>query len=346
MEYTNIREFVSVKLSDIDAYIFAMKIKDVLPLYYVAVRGRDNVEGAVQRVLNKRRINSIKNFVLEGNMFFNSFILNWVDPNFPIQLENNILRIPQVSSGAQVIDGQHRLEGIKQAVEEKPEIEEQSVIIVLVQNLKTADAARIFLNINTEQKPVPNSLVYDLFGEVRSKDYYIVRAKDIATKLHEDPESPYYQCIKLPGSAQGVGKVDLSTVVNALKQYTVDSGVFSEYHINDYELQYRVICNFFNVIKSCYDKEASWLKASNPFMGNSGCYAAIDFLCKDLIPKCAEKKSFEEKTIRELIPLEDGGLLYKEELKNKQGKEQRNIVYQYLKAALLKDVPTQNEYKF
>ncbi len=40
------------------------------------------------------------------------------------------------------------------------------------------------------------------------------------------------------------------------------------------------------------------------------------------------------------------GLLYKDELKNKQGKEQRNIVYQYLKSALLKDVPAQNEYKF
>lgn len=79
MKYTNIKEFVSVKLGEIDAYIFPMKIKDVLPIYYVAVRGRDNVEGAVQRVLNKRRISSIKNFVLEGNMFFNSFILNWVD---------------------------------------------------------------------------------------------------------------------------------------------------------------------------------------------------------------------------------------------------------------------------
>lgn len=58
------------------------------------------------------------------------------------------------------------------------------------------------------------------------------------------------------------------------------------------------------------------------------------------------KRSFEEKTIRELIPLDEAGLLYKEDLRNKQGKEQRNIVYQYLKSALLKDVPMQNEYKF
>lgn len=81
-------------------------------------------------------------------------------------------------------------------------------------------------------------------------------------------------------------------------------------------------------------------------MGNTGCFAAITFLCKDLIPKCAEKKSFEQKTIKDILPLDEMGLLYKEDLKNKQGKEQRNIVYQYLKSALLKDVPTQNEYRF
>ena len=48
----------------IKAYIYISKVKDILPIYYVAVRGRDKVEGAVQRVLNKRRISSIKNFIL------------------------------------------------------------------------------------------------------------------------------------------------------------------------------------------------------------------------------------------------------------------------------------------
>ena len=346
MNYITIDDFISTKLGDIDSFIFSMKVKDILPIYYVAVRGRDSVEGAVQRVLNNRRIGSIKKFILEGNMFFNSFILNWVDQNYPVIVSDGVLQIPQVSASAQVIDGQHRLEGLKQAVEENHEIGEQSVVVVLVQNLTTAEAAKIFLNINTEQKPVPSSLVYDLFGEVRSKDYYIVRAKDIATKLHNDPDSPYYQCIKLPGSAQGVGKVDLSTFVNALKQYTTDDGVFSEYNLNDYERQYKTICNFFSAIKYYYEKDGIWLKAANPFMGNSGCFAAIDFLCKELIPKCAEKKSFQIDTIKSLLPLDEIGLIDKDELKNKQGKEQRNVIYKYLKSALLKDTPDQDEYSF
>ena len=100
MNYIVIDDFTSAKLGDIDAHIFSMKIKDVLPLYYVAVRGRDNVEGAVQRVLNKRRVGSIKNFVLDGNMFFNSFILNWVNSDYPVVIHDGKLKIPQVSAGA------------------------------------------------------------------------------------------------------------------------------------------------------------------------------------------------------------------------------------------------------
>jgi DGQHR domain-containing protein len=272
------------------------------------------------------------------------FILNWVDDNFSIEIKQNQLVIPQVPSGAQVIDGQHRLEGLRQAYEIKAEIGEQSIIILLAQHLTTPEAARIFLNINTEQKPVPNSLVYDLFGEVKEKNYYIVRATDIAYKLHEEPESPYYQCIKMPGAS--IGKIDLSTVVNAIKQFTKEEGIFDEYNLQDFESEYKIISNFFALLRMYYEQEGSWLKTCNPFMTNAGCYAGIEFMCKELIPKCVERRSFEKNTIKELIPLEKDGLLYKDELKNKQGKEQRSIVYQYMKSALLKDVPAQNEYKF
>ena len=346
MRTIEIDQYITVKLGETKAFVFSMKVEDLLPMYYVAVRGRDDVEGAVQRVLSKRRISSIKNFILEGNTFFNMFILNWVDNNYPIKIKRNKLCISQVSAGAQVIDGQHRLEGLKQAYEHNSQIGEQQIIILLAQHLTTQEAAKIFLYINTEQKPVPDSLVYDLFGEVKEKDYYIVRANDIAKKLHEEPESPYYQCIKMPGAFKGVGKVDLSTIVNAIKQFTKENGIFDEYHLRDFESQYKIISNFFSVLRSYYEQEGKWLKLCNPFMTNAGCYAGIEFMCKELIPKCVERKSFEQSTIRDLIPLQNDGLLYKDELKNKQGKEQRSIVYQYLKSALLKDIPEQNEYRF
>lgn len=346
MEYIVIDKYMKTKLGDVQAYIFTAKVKDILPIYYVAVRGRDDVEGAVQRVLNRRRINSIKDFILDGNMFFNTFILNWTDTNYSLIVDDSFIKIPIVNGGAQVIDGQHRLEGLKRAVDERDEVGEESIIIIMTEKMSTQAAARIFLNINTEQKPVPKSLVYDLFGEVKDKNSYIVRATDIANELNDNPDSPYYQCIKKPGSSQGVGKVDLSTVVNALKEYTGDEGVFQQYHFDDYEVQYKIVINFFLVIKKYYAKEGCWLKNINPFMSNAGFYAGIKFLCEDLIDRCVEKKSFEQATISNLLNLDDIGLLYRDDIKNMQGKEQRNEIYKYLKNSLLREVPEQNEYKF
>ena len=49
---------LSTEFGEIPAYTFSMKVKDLIPMYYVAVRGKDKEEGAVQRVLNSRRIST------------------------------------------------------------------------------------------------------------------------------------------------------------------------------------------------------------------------------------------------------------------------------------------------
>ena len=92
MEYIVIDKYMKTKLGDVQAYIFTAKVKDILPIYYVAVRGRDDVEGAVQRVLNRRRINSIKDFILDGNMFLNTFILNWTDTNYSLIVDDSFIK--------------------------------------------------------------------------------------------------------------------------------------------------------------------------------------------------------------------------------------------------------------
>lgn len=68
---------IKTKFGNIEFLTLAMKVKTVLQLSYIAVRGKDDEEGAIQRVLSKQRIKSIKEFVLSGNIFMNTFILNW-----------------------------------------------------------------------------------------------------------------------------------------------------------------------------------------------------------------------------------------------------------------------------
>ena len=108
--------YVKSIIGEINIFTFPMKVKDLVQISYVAVRGRDKEEGAVQRVLNRSRISSIKQYVLDGNMFVNTFVINWTDQKITPIFEDGTVRFPYVFSSAQLIDGQHRLEGLKEAM--------------------------------------------------------------------------------------------------------------------------------------------------------------------------------------------------------------------------------------
>jgi hypothetical protein len=89
MTETSSYKYLQASFGEVPTYTFTMKVRDVLTIYYVAVRGKDKEEGAVQRPLNTRRISDIKEFILEGHTFFNSFILNWTDNNYKPQPEKD-----------------------------------------------------------------------------------------------------------------------------------------------------------------------------------------------------------------------------------------------------------------
>ena len=340
--------FFKTSFADIPAYTFSMKVKDLLQIHYVASRGIDREEGAVQRVLNKRRIMSIQNYVLEGNIFFNSFIINWTDENYSPEFKGQNISIPLVDASAQVIDGQHRLAGLGEAIKEKEVIGEDEVIVTLCEKLTTAQAAKIFLNINTEQKPVPKSLVYDLFGEVVDNvNHAIVRASDIAKDLNDNPDSPYYKLIKFPGTPRGVGCIELSTFVDTLKPHLSRGGVFYRVNLENYNRQRDVINNFFSAIKEYYMHEKLWnSKMKNPFLKAAGFNGAMDFFTDTLIVKCAENKSFSIKTIKKIIGLDKTNLITWDDLSGMDGKTARKTVKDYLSKNLLASLPDQEEYEF
>jgi DGQHR domain-containing protein len=340
--------FLKASFGDTPTYTFTMKVKDVVSIYYVAVRGIDKEEGAVQRVLNKRRISDIKDFILSGHTFFNSFILNWTDSNFQPELVDEKISLPILNSSAQVIDGQHRIAGFEAAIEEDEAVGERDIIITLCMHLTTQKAAEIFLNINTEQKPVPKSLMYDLFGEVIDDETHAVnRSTDIARYLNEDPESPLYKLIKFPGSPRGVGSIELSTFVASIKEHLKPGGTFSVYKLNTLDHQKVVITNFFKSIRDFYSTQKIWSsKTKNPFLKAAGFNGAIDFLTNSLIHRCAERSSFSVDTISKIISFESEDILTWDDLKGLDGKTSRKRVKDSLEANLLKSLPTQDKYEF
>lgn len=349
MDNLNIIQYLHINLGKIPAYVFMMKVKDLQFVSYTAVRGRDKEKGAVQRVLSPIRLRSIEDYILKGNTFYTPFFVNWTNDNNSVNVTPEAIQIPYLPNSAQILDGQHRLAGFERAIQKKQEIENTEVLIVLTIELDTKDAASVFLNINTEQRPVPKSLIYDLFGVINedSPNLPLVRAKDIAMYLQKDDSSPYQDFIKLPGAKRGVGVIDLSTVVNAVKPLLEDDGAFRRSNIETLENQVSVIINYFNAIKVSYSKGGHWYsKSSNPFFTNAGFIAAVNVLSLSVIPKCVEKKDFTQLHIENILNLNPDSLMLRSDIKNVDGKAQRKMIASYLEDSINNNVPEENAYKF
>ena len=235
----------------------------VVNISYAAIRGQSDEPGAVQRILNPSRISSIKQFTLKVGDFPGAIILNWVNKENPIQRSDNKLSFKLVGRSAQIIDGQHRLAGIRAAIEEDEKINALQLPVAIYENLTTRECADIFLSINTEQKTAPRSLVFDLYGLASEPtiDAAALRARDIAIFLNEEESSPYRDLIKLPGAPRRKGGIALSTAVTALKDLVEDRGNLEQIGATELELQRRIILNYFSVLAEKYGDEGKLLEA-------------------------------------------------------------------------------------
>lgn len=297
---------------------------------YASVRGQSNEEGAVQRILNSRRITNIKNFTLEGGDYPGAIILNWINKDNLLQKINNTIVFKNMPQSAQLIDGQHRLAGIKAAIVERESISTLELPVAIYENLSTKECADIFLSINTEQKTVSRSLVFDLYGVASQPviDRAAVRARDIAMFLNETPESPFHEQIKFPGSPTRKGGIALSTVVTTIKPLVEEKGSFEQIGVSELEMQKQIILNFFIAIKQKYDQD--WYVKTNAFNYAAGFAGAMEFLQLKILPYCNLKSSFKIEIIDSVININKSNLIHQDEVKGMGGKDAQKQIYQRL----------------
>ena len=297
---------------------------------YVAVRGQTTEEGAVQRVLNQRRIGSIRDFTLARGDYPGAIVLNWLSDKNPLMKNGNELSFEIEQGSTQIVDGQHRVAGIRAAILVDESVAELELSVAIYENLNTQECANIFLSINTEQKPVDRSLVFDLYGIASESvvDAAAVRARDIAMFLNDSKDSPYRGLIKLPGEPRRKGGIALSTVVSAIKPLVEGKGNFEQLGIPELEGQKQIILNLFEVLCAKYGDD--WYENKNVFQYAAGFVGAIEFLKTKLIPYCNMKRSFEQETISNVLKLRKENLMLQSEVKGMAGSEASNRVFEHL----------------
>jgi DNA sulfur modification protein DndB len=312
--------FIPMEQQGKSFYLISLPAADLVRVSYVARRGVDEEEGAVQRLLNPSRIASIRDFILAGGLFPTSIVLNWADVASAPVVRSNKLVLEYKPRCAQIIDGQHRVLGLAAAIEKKKNFGQFQVPVSLYSGLTTKECADIFLSINTEQKPVHRSLVFDLYSV--ASDYIVdppaLRASDLASELNENNESPFHGFIKFPGASVGQKGLALSTVVSSVKPLVDTNGVFEQVGLSELQMQSRFLMNFFKVLRDAYGAE--WESTSNVFRMAAGFVGAIEFIKNKLVVHCNIKGDFTEAAIAKVMKISSGSIIRRDIIEGLQGR--------------------------
>lgn len=188
-------------------YITKLKANILASIVNVTPRSAKNDEG-IQRVESKKRIKEISDYCSDPDATFPTPIIISIYDNANITKLDQFFQIDTRSSVkiGEVIDGQHRLKGIK----DSGYSEEFELLVVLMFNLTEEEKAYVFSIINSKQTKVSSSLIYDLFSLSQHRSP-AKTAHEIARSLNRNLESPFYKRLKMLGrKVEGEEKATLS----------------------------------------------------------------------------------------------------------------------------------------
>ena len=163
------------------------------------VRRDEDGEG-IQRALSEERSKAIAKYCQDPDAAFPTPIILAVKEEDVISVKGmeNIpglyeLVFDDKKHFAEILDGQHRVEGIKLAGGF-----ETDLMIVVMFDLTEEEKAYIFSTINSNQTKVDKSLIYDLFELSAERSPYKT-CHEIARIMNSDRQSPFYGRLKMLG---------------------------------------------------------------------------------------------------------------------------------------------------
>ena len=240
--------------------------------------GPKNTEG-YQRAVAPRRIKDLAKYLVEGYAVLPSSILlckrkessgkknslKFKQNNTLIELGSHMGTL-EIPSGCElwIVDGQHRLQGLKEAVETGEEnLNNYMLPVVILQDLKRIEEMRNFNTINTMQKKIPTDLVdqhilkyYKQKGKDQVnkffKDGFITAVlTDVVEQLNNSKKGPWHDRIRITGTdvTGGSRKIGFNSVVASLKLPMNKLGMLEE---NKEKMMVKLLTNLWNAAKTVW----------------------------------------------------------------------------------------------
>jgi len=176
----------------------------------VEPRYENPLEG-FQRALDEKRGLDIAKYIDSGLGTIPSSIVLSAQPEAALEYNrpNRTLSFNKNPRAFLILDGQHRVYGFMLATSRL------RVPVVIYNALSRTEEARLFMDINTKQRPVPNELILDIkrMAETESNSEALMR--DVFDALNDRQESPLFGLMS--PFERKKGKISRVTFNNAMK---------------------------------------------------------------------------------------------------------------------------------
>jgi DGQHR domain-containing protein len=168
----------------------------ILAKIATVVRRNENPDG-IQREESDKRIKEIAKYCGDTDATFPTSIIVAVDDDAPVKINENFIEFDENSIIGEIIDGQHRLGGLKSS----NYLAKFQLPVVLMFNMIPQEKAYVFSIINSKQTKVNVSLIYDLF-ELSSNRSPFKTCHETARALNKEKDSPFYNRLKMLGKKE------------------------------------------------------------------------------------------------------------------------------------------------
>jgi len=245
-------EYITVKCIEVRQpigvfYIATIEWQDINRIARADIRRIEKGEGGkvesylgMQRRLSDGRVKEIGKYVQNVDATFPTAIILHINSfvvkneggtneeelrNVIFDKENSEMQIRVDHDVATILDGQHRIEGLKKGLGETGlHTTKFQLNVSIFVDLDMDNQSMVFATVNKAQTKVNKSLVYDLFAFANTRSPQRT-AHNIVRLLDEKESSPFHQMIKILGTADDPNRetITQATIAEAIIKYISSS---------------------------------------------------------------------------------------------------------------------------
>lgn len=217
----------------------------------VEPRNEDPIEG-FQRALDVNRAREIARYIDSGIGTIPSAIVlsAQADAELLYKRSTRTLSFNRLPKSFLILDGQHRVYGFRLADSSL------RVPVVIYNGLSRKEEARLFMDINTKQRPVPNELILDIKRLADTETDSEALLRDVFDAFDKNPSSPLFGLMS--PSERKKGKISRVTFNRALKT------IFDAFQDSDADYVYDVLAAYLQTCVSGFRKHKLDGQITNP----------------------------------------------------------------------------------